>query len=129
VFASRFAAAAFIVSLSSGLALASNQTVAEKCASGGPCADLVAAQIVTFTGTAAQIDEKIADLVIAIGERAQDLTPNLREAMADGVDKAAAFVSDLERQKRVKAIAKALRRKLDVNTQAVGDDGQQASAN
>lgn len=129
MFASRIAIAAFIISLSSGVAFATNQSIAEKCALGGPCADLVAAQIMTFTGTAKQIDDKIADLVIAIGERAQDLTPNLRESMADGVDKAAMYMSDAEQQKRVKAIAKALRRKLEVTTQAVGDDPNQASAN
>jgi hypothetical protein len=121
--------AAFIVSLSSGLALASNQSIAEKCALGGPCADLVVAQIRTFNGTTKQVDDKIADLVIALGERAQELTPNLRETMADGVDMAALYMSNTEQQKRVKAIAKALRRKLEVNTQAVGDDGQQASGN
>jgi hypothetical protein len=110
------------------VALASNQSIAEKCALGGPCVDLVTSQIRTFSGTTAQIDRKIADLVVALGERAQDLTPNLRESMADGVDKAASFVSNAEQEKRIKAIAKALRRKLELATQAVGDP-QPASAN
>ena len=69
-------------------------------------------------------------LIVALATALQRLLSWLATSgMADGVDKAATFVSDDEQQRRVKGIAKALRRKLDVATQAVGDDPQSASDN
>lgn len=120
-------ALAFGVALAPASAFADAASVAKGCAAGGDCVALVKAEIAGMTGSTAEKDKAIADLVIAIGNQAQSVTPETRQSMANAVDTAALSVTDAEQRARITQVAAALRRKLDTQTAAVDSDS--ASAN
>lgn len=105
------------------VAYADAASVAKSCASGGDCVALVNAEIAGMSGSQADKDKAIADLVVAIGNEAQSVQPETRQKMANAVDAAAQNVSDAEQRARIVEIAATLRRRLDTQTAALGDDG------
>ena len=105
------------------IASADAASVARNCASGGNCVALVNAEIANMGGSAAERNAAIADLVIALGNEGQNASPNTREQIADAVEAAARNVTDAEQRDRIVQIASTLRRRLDTQTAALGDDG------
>jgi hypothetical protein len=77
-------------------------------------------------------DKGIADLVIAIGNESQRVTPAVRQDMASAVDLAGQSVCDVAQQTRINQVAAAMRRNQDTQTAALDstDTGPaQASGN
>lgn len=104
------------------IALADAASVARACGGGGDCVALVNAEIAGMGGSQAEKDKAIADLVVAIGNEAQSVSPEARQKMANAVEAAGQQVSNAEQRARIFEIAAALRRKLDEQTAALGSD-------
>jgi hypothetical protein len=115
-------AMAFASAVFPSIAFADAASVARSCASGGDCVALVNAEIAGMTGSQADKDKAIADLVVAIGNEAQSVQPETRQVMANAVDAAALQVSDAGQRARIVEIAATLRRRLDTQTAALGGD-------
>lgn len=117
-------AMAFACAVLPSIAFADAASVAAGCASGSNCVALVNAEIAAMGGSQADKDKAIADLVVAIGNEAQSVTPEARQSMANAVDAAALHVSNPEQRARIVAIAASLRRILETETASLGgDDG------
>ncbi len=107
-------------------AFADASSVAKSCAAGGDCAALVSAEIAGLGDQCSVKDKGIADLVIAIGNESQRVTPAARQNMASAVDLAAQSVCNVAQQTRIRQVAAAMR--TSQNTQTAAVDGV-ASAN
>lgn len=121
MFKRTLAAAIFASAVLPSMALADAASVARSCGSGGNCVALVNAEIAGMTGSQADKDKAIADLVVAIGNEAQSVSPEARQSMANAVESAGQQVSDAEQRTRILEIAASLRRRLDQQTAALGD--------
>jgi hypothetical protein len=119
-------------------AFADASSVAKSCAAGGNCAALVNAEIARLGNECRVKDKGIADLVIAIGNESQRVTPEARQNMAGAVDLAAQSVCDVAQQTRIRQVAAAMRTNQNTQTAAVdttdagavnGEQPDQASAN
>jgi hypothetical protein len=113
-------------------AFADASSVAKSCAAGGNCSGLVSAEIARLGNECSAKDKGIADLVIAIGNESQRVTPAVRQDMASAVDLAGQSVCDVAQQTRINQVAAAMRRNQDTQTAALDstDTGPaQASGN
>lgn len=124
-------------------AFADASSVAKSCAAGGDCSSLVSAEVARLGNECSVKDKGIADLVIAIGNESQRVTPEARQNMASAVDLAAQSVCDVAQRTRIGQVAAAMRRNQDTQTAALdgtdtgngnpsgsnGEQPDQASAN
>ena len=92
-----------------GPAAADAGSVAQSCKAGVDCAVVVNQELAGLTGTAAERDGKIADVVVAISELVDPGMERKRcRNLAFGVETAAAGVSDIEQRNRIIDIARKL---------------------
>jgi hypothetical protein len=118
--------AIFALSVLSGVAFADAASVAGGCSAGGNCVALVNAEIAGLSGSAAAKDKAIADLVVALGNASQSVTPEVRQNIAKAVAAAANAVTDPGQKLRIVQIAQAIQSGRSIQTAAV-DDGTAAS--